>query len=95
MVKILLLFLPLFLSGSINDFVSFHRPREVLNGIFHTVNLRMGLIQTAAKGKMGISIPVKQPEKAAVRNGKELGPRAVCKANLPFLTHIVQVLPLN
>lgn len=40
----------------------------------------MGLIQTAAKKKMRISVPIRQAQKAVIRNRKERCSHAVRKA---------------
>ena len=47
----------------------------------------MGLIQTPAKRKMPVSIPIVQTEKAIIRNRKQRLSRAVRKANLLCFIH--------
>lgn len=42
----------------------FHSPGKFLDGIFHSVNLRMGLVQEPAEKKMRIPVPIEQAEYA-------------------------------
>ena len=52
------------LSRGKADFVVFHSPGKFLDGIFHSVNLRMGLVQEPAEKKMRIPVPIEQAEYA-------------------------------
>lgn len=54
------------LSRGKADFVVFHSPGKILDGIFHPVNLRMGLVQEPAEGKMRIAVPIGKAEYAVV-----------------------------
>ena len=78
---------PSLLSRGKADFVVFHPPGKFLDGIFHSVNLRMGLVQEQAEGKMRIAVPTGTSEYAVDWKRKQFLSCAVRKANLLVLIH--------